>query len=147
MKSKKTIKNILIGLVIAVALLIVYSLVAAPASNTTGGNNSLSSLLQSSSFGRIEENQANLANAEILRILGSIKSISLEDDIFSNPAFAQLNDTQFTIPSPLRVGRPNPFLPIGFDAIFEAQSSSDLSDVLEGEGEVSGSDFFEEPSA
>ena len=149
MKNKQTIKKILIGLVIAVALLVVYSLVAAP--NEGGqGSNSLSSLLDTSSFGQIQETETNLANAEILRILGSIKSIQLNDGIFSNPVFHELKDAQFNIPKPVRVGRNNPFLPIGFDAISQAPvgngSESSIIPELGGEteGGVEVSGFFDQ---
>ena len=117
MKNKKTIKNILIGLVVAVALLVGYSIISGDTGSSGGGSTSLSSLIGSGSFGQIQESNTDLANVEILRILGSIQNINLDDDIFSNPVFRELEDSRFTIPKPVRIGRPNPFLPIGFDSL------------------------------
>ena len=68
-------------------------------------------------MGQVKETDTSLANAEILRILGNIQNISLNDDIFTNPVFQALEDSRFVIPKPVRIGRPNPFLPIGFDSI------------------------------
>jgi hypothetical protein len=115
MKNKGTIKKILIALVIAVLLLGVYSVITGT-DETTGGVSSLSSLVGQGNLGQVQETDTALANAEILRILGSIETISLDDDIFSNPVFRELEDSRFTIPNPTRIGRPNPFRPIGFDS-------------------------------
>lgn len=117
MKNKKTIKNIIIVLIVAIVLVGVY---AAISSNNEGNGistSSLSSLTKSGSLGQVKETDTSLANAEILRILGSIQNISLDDDIFTNPVFQALEDSRFVIPKPVRIGRPNPFLPIGFDDI------------------------------
>jgi hypothetical protein len=115
MKNKGTIKKILVALVIAIALLGVYAVITG-SDETTGGTSSLSSLVSQGNLGQVQETDTALANAEILRILGSIETISLDDDIFTNPVFKELEDSRFTIPNPTRIGRPNPFLPIGFDS-------------------------------
>lgn len=117
MKNKKTIKKIIIGLVVAILLVGVYAVITS--TNEEGGisMSSLSSLTGSGTLGQVQESDSALANAEILRILGSIENINLNDDIFSNPIFQALEDSRFVIPKPVRIGRPNPFLPIGFDAI------------------------------
>ena len=123
MKDKKVVKKIIIGLLIAIVLLGLYS-VFAPSQDDTGSGSTLTSLLNSSVLGQVEETDIALANAEILRVLGSIESIDLDDDIFSNPVFRLLQDSRFSIPSPARIGRENPFLPSGFDAIANAQANS-----------------------
>lgn len=125
MNSKQTIKKILIALFIAIAVLIAYSIFVG--SEDGGPQGSLSSLLGTSTTGQISEQKSVLANAEILRILGSIQTISLDDDIFANPVFYELRDSNFRISSASEPGRPNPFLPIGFDAIsqfIEAQEEA-----------------------
>lgn len=115
MKNKETIKKILIVLVIAIVALILYS-VLAPTSNTNSpASSSLSSSRGTSASGRVQETSVALANAEILKILGSIQNIELRDDIFTSPVFKSLADTRFTVPKPAKIGRTNPFLPIGFD--------------------------------
>ncbi|MFT6361290.1 MAG: hypothetical protein ACJA2Z_000268 [Candidatus Paceibacteria bacterium] len=142
MKNKKTIKNVILGLVGAVCALIIYAVVSGggPSLGETGSNSSLSSLIGSGSFGEIQEADTDLANAEILRILGSIQNISLDDDIFKNPVFQELEDSRFTIPKPVRIGRPNPFRPIGFDS-----GEINLGGGLGGSTpEETESDFFEE---
>lgn len=115
MKNKGTIKKILIGLGAAVLLLAVYAAFNSEVETSTG-TSSLSSLVGQGNLGQVQETDTALANAEILRILGSIESINLEDDIFTDPVFRELEDSRFTIPKPTRIGRPNPFLPIGFDS-------------------------------
>lgn len=135
MKSKKTIKKILIFLVVAIALLALYSLIAPSQENPAG---SLTSLLGSSGVGQLQENKSVLANAEILRILGSIQNIQLDDSIFDNPVFFALEDNNFRISTPTNPGRQNPFLPIGYDAIsnfLDQTQDTQVPDV---------SDFFQD---
>lgn len=133
MNSKKTIQKILIGLAIAVVLLIAYAVVNK--SDTSDiSTSTLSSLRNIGAAGDIQETDTALKNAEILKVLGSVQGIELNDEIFINPVFRLLVDSRFTIPKPLRIGRPNPFLPIGFDAI--AQSGSTNS------GNTGGSQFL-----
>lgn len=52
------------------------------------------------------------ASAELLATLGRLNTIVLDDSIFTDPAFASLNDFGITIP-PENKGRRNPFAPIG----------------------------------
>lgn len=137
MNNKKTIQRILIGLLIAIALLVGYSFVN-QGNQEEGESGSLLSIFQDT--GEINDTDVQLANSEILRILGNIQNIDLNDDIFSNPVFRDLRDTRFTIPKPLRIGRPNPFLPIGFDDV-TIQTVPRESEV-EVEIEDQGSEFF-----
>jgi hypothetical protein len=122
MKDKKIIKKIIIGLLVAIVLLFLYSLFV-PAKDDTNQNTTLKSLLNASVLGQVQETDVALANGEILRVLTNIETISLDDDIFSNPIFGLLQDSRFSIPNPARIGRENPFLPTGFDAIAQSQSS------------------------
>ena len=117
MKNKKTIKNIIIALVVAIVLIGVYAAITSNNEEGSTSSSSLSSLTGSGTLGQVKETDTSLANAEILRILGNIQNISLNDDIFTNPVFQALEDSRFVIPKPVRIGRPNPFLPIGFDSI------------------------------
>jgi len=135
MKNKKTIRNILLGLLVAIALLVGYSIIAGDQGGTNNSGSSLTSLIGSGSLGQIQESNTDLANAEILRILGSIQNINLEDDIFQNPVFRELEDSRFTIPKPIRIGRPNPFLPIGFDSLtIETTQTSQSTELTEESG-------------
>lgn len=139
MKNTQTIKKILIGLLIAVALLVAYSFVNQQDSGNSVGLGSLSSVIQGDS--NIDDEEVELANSEILGILGSIQNIQLDDDIFSNPVFRDLRDTRFTIPKPLQIGRPNPFLPIGFDSV-TIQTVQEEEETQEETEEESEEEFF-----
>lgn len=119
MNNKKTIKNILIGLGIAIALLAVYSIFFSKKGPLDPKQVGLSSIIGNSGIGQIQETDTTLANADILKILGSIQNIELRDDIFANPVFRKLKDTNYAIPRPSQIGRPNPFLPIGFDTVLD----------------------------
>jgi len=150
--NKNAIKKILIGLVVAVILLGIYAAVTGSqeAQQSTGSSSSLSSLLAGGSLGQVQEADTDLANAEILRILGSIKNISLDDDIFKNPVFRELEDSRFTIPKPVVIGRPNPFLPIGINVVTqpitaETSPTNSFEDIDTNSGIQEGediSDFF-----
>lgn len=142
MKTTQTIKKILIFLLIAVAGLVGYSVLTQQDSSEGPGLGSLSSVLQGSA--EVNEREVELANSEILRVLGSIQNIELNDDIFSNPVFRDLRDTRFTIPKPLQIGRPNPFLPIGFDnvTIQTVQDEEELTEETPVEETPSEGEFF-----
>lgn len=140
MNNKGTIKKIIIGLGVAVVLLVIYSMMNGQ--SQTGGSSSLSSVIGGGTLGQVRESNSALANAEILRILGNIQTINLNDDIFSNPVFRSLHDSRFTIPRPTQIGRPNPFLPIGFDTmiigpqpIVQQQPGQGFFDTLPGNPE------------
>lgn len=113
MNSKKTIQRILIILFIAVVILVGYSIVNQGEGNQEFSASSLRSAFEGGQ--EVDDSGVQLVNSEILEVLGSIQNIQLDDDIFSNPVFRDLRDTRFTIPRPIQIGRPNPFLPIGFD--------------------------------
>lgn len=145
MKNKQTIKNIVIGLVVAILLLGAYAAITSESENSTG-TSSLSSLIGSGNFGEVKESNTDLANAEILRILGSIQNINLDDDIFKNPVFRELEDSRFTIPKPVIIGRPNPFLPIGFDSLAQGNTSNDQN-FESGEVEVANGNLESEAAS
>lgn len=119
MKDKKAIKNIILFLVLAVLAVAAYAGYTefSNSDNQQISTNSLSSLIGSNSIGQIQESTLVVQNADILRILGSIQGIQLNDEIFSNPVFKELKDSRFTIPKPPSRGRINPFRPIGIEKI------------------------------
>lgn len=143
MSSKKTIQNILIGLLVAIALLVGYSLVNEEVGEDVSAGQLLSVFQET---GNVDDGEIQLANQEILRILSNIQNIELEDDIFSNPVFRDLRDTRFTIPRPVSIGRPNPFLPIGFDPVSIQEVQQEQEEEIEPEPvveEVVEEEFFE----
>ncbi len=139
MENKGTIKNIVIGLILAVGAVAVYAMVA-DVSEGEDGSSSFTSLIGSGSIGQVQENDTQLANAEILRILGSIQNIDLEDDIFTDPVFRELRDGRFSIPNPTVIGRPNPFRPIGLDSIATITSPQNIT------SEAAFANFFDDIS-
>lgn len=54
---------------------------------------------------------------DFLPILLSVKSLKLDDSIFSDPAFLTLYDSSIILVPDGNEGRPNPFAPIGSDII------------------------------
>jgi hypothetical protein len=62
-------------------------------------------------------------NREFISMLLNLQTITLTDDIFSEPAFEALVDNTVRLNQPGNEGRPNPFAPIGSDTMF---SSTDL---------------------
>jgi hypothetical protein len=58
----------------------------------------------------------NVKGREILALLADMKKIKLDESIFSDPAFQSLQDLSIElVPEPK--GRPNPFAPLGRDAL------------------------------
>lgn len=98
--SLKKYKNIIIGVLVVVVLFIGYSLFTDNASKNAG--------LLSSQSGT----QANRGNSDLLVLLINLRSITLDDSIFSDPTFERLTDFGREI-TPEPTGRNNPFAPVG----------------------------------
>ncbi len=130
MKNKKTIKQILVALGLAIGILILYAVFSGGFSQPQiqGG---LTSKTGKPISGVIQGDDFTVANEKILKILGSVSDIDLNDDIFSNPLFRQLRDTHFTIPRPIRIGRPNPFASIGAELITITQQQQGVDTSTE----------------
>ncbi len=60
-----------------------------------------------------QESEVNNVTGSFLSLLLNVKSISLEDKIFSDIAFISLKDSSILITQDGTEGRPNPFAPIG----------------------------------
>ena len=59
--------------------------------------------------------EASLIGEDLIGLLNTLKSITLDDSFFQDPAFRSLEDfSQELAPEP--VGRSNPFAPIGRDS-------------------------------
>lgn len=65
--------------------------------------------------GSMDTNSA--VSAEFLTILLNIKSLKLDDSIFSDPVFNSLIDSSIVLVPDGNEGRPNPFAPVGFDFV------------------------------
>ena len=128
----KKIKQILVAFGVAVLALILYALFSGGFSQPSQSGDTLVSTKNAQGQSEGGGKDAELANERILKILGSVKGIELNDDIFSNPLFKQLRDARFTFPRPVKLGRPNPFAPIGLESLLNAQqddSSENMQDT------------------
>ena len=108
------IKNIIIFTIIAASLILIYIFFVKKAPEEE--NFISSSNTASSDTNTLQQN--SLIARDFLSVLLSVKSIKLNDTIFSDGAFVQLHDSSIllTSPSPGDQGRLNPFAPIGYEA-------------------------------
>lgn len=132
-----TIKNAIIFIVIGGALFSVYFFFIKPDPEQAN------LVTNSTSLGEGElvvGNTENLPNAdseiakELLVVLLNVKNITLNDAILSDPAFKNLVDSTVTLIAEKNEGRPNPFAPIGSDALVPPANivpSSLLPDITE----------------
>jgi len=113
-----TLKNALMFVGIGVILVLVYVFLIkkdAPEENLTTTSNipitntDIKTALDNDNLLDIELAQ------EIIAALSSVKSISLEDSIFSSIAFKSLVDGTIPLDATNDEGRPNPFAPIGVE--------------------------------
>ncbi|MDB5225226.1 MAG: hypothetical protein JWL87_178 [Candidatus Adlerbacteria bacterium] len=59
-----------------------------------------------------DEANGSPVSQEILATLGNLRTIKLDNSVFSDPLFVSLSDFGVTIP-PAAAGRRNPFAPVG----------------------------------
>jgi hypothetical protein len=107
--SPKSRKNLVIGIVV-VAILAggawwYFYQNGAPSVST-------SSLIPSSSPGNPE---AGAVGSQVLTVLNSVSSISIDASFFTSAAYQSLVDYSVSVP-PQPVGRSNPFAPVGASA-------------------------------
>lgn len=113
------IKNIIIFTIIAVLLILVYIFFIKPSpaqqnlvsSSTSAVTNTATPTDTSAT------DQNSLIAKNLLSILLSVKSIKLNDAIFSDTAFINLHDSSILLTPSGDEGRANPFAPVGSDAV------------------------------
>ncbi|MFA6324897.1 MAG: hypothetical protein WCX46_01575 [Candidatus Paceibacterota bacterium] len=111
MSSK--IKNIIILVVIGIVLVLVYFFFLKPdpaEPNLTTSNDV-------SNTGIVGADATNAIGADFLATLLNVKSIKLDDSIFSSLVFTTLKDSSIELILGQTEGRPNPFAPIGTDIL------------------------------
>jgi len=112
------VKNIIIFSGIALALILGYVLFA-PKSSSGQSNLTVTTptdvTSQNALVGGGDTSATDAVAQDFLNMLLSVKSINLDDSIFSDPAFASLQDSSLVLVSDISQGRPNPFAPIGND--------------------------------
>jgi hypothetical protein len=74
--------------------------------------------------------QESPVSQEILATLGNLRTIKLDNSIFSDPLFQSLSDFGVAIP-PAAAGRRNPFAPVGEDA--SAQTQPEATSTTQGQ--------------
>ncbi len=118
----KTLKNIIIFVVIAiVAVLVIFMFVgktdaptAAPGANglQTSAGNPVSSIVNPQPEGAVVASQIG---QEFINQLVNLQAIKLDDEVFSSLSFQSLEDFTIILIQPGNEGRPNPFAPFGSD--------------------------------
>ncbi len=108
------IKNIIIFLGIGVVLILLYVFLIKGSPDQASLTSTSNDVVIPAS-GVPDEN--SLIAQDFLTLLLSVKSISLQDSIFKDPAFISLQDSSIELVQDHTEGRPNPFAPIGSDII------------------------------
>ena len=107
------IRNIIIFVAIAAIFVFIYIFFFQSSSS------SQPSLVSSSSTSGSPTNpatgEATLGTQYFLTLLLNVKTLKLDDSIFSDPAFASLHDSSITLTPDATTGRPNPFAQFGTD--------------------------------
>ncbi|MSU44708.1 hypothetical protein EXS45_00795 [Candidatus Nomurabacteria bacterium] len=109
-----TIKNIIIFIVIAIIFVLIYVYFIKKDTDTATLVSSVTPLVTSSGDTLAIEDNSAVAQ-EFLTLLLSVKSIKLDDAIFSDNAFISLYDSSITLIPDGNEGRINPFAPLGTD--------------------------------
>jgi hypothetical protein len=110
------IKNILIFLAIAAAFGMTFFYFTRPSSDQeliSSGNAATSP----DSGSETTANSSDGVAQNFLTLLLSVKTIKLDDSIFSDSAFASLHDSSITLIPDATIGRPNPFAQFGSDNV------------------------------
>ncbi len=110
---KKSLRNLLIFLGIAVLLFIGYFVFIKKGNTPPASTSSLSSTARNSAAAPLAASGNNVAGTQLLALLGRVSTLTLNDDILANPSFARLKDISITLPAVDMKGRRNPFAPIG----------------------------------
>lgn len=127
-----TLKKILIAVVVIAVIVVIIILISNRGQENRDLLRSSGSLAPSQTLN--DKSQAS----NFLQSLSEVKSIELDTTIFENKVYQKLVD--FSVPITLNdqrlIGRPNPFAPIGVDAIFnqptDDQSSNGPESGLDG---------------
>lgn len=113
------IKNIIIFTVIGTIFILIYIffIKKAPDTSTLISSSPSLGVPNTSVPGMVVSDNNSPVAKEFLALLLSVKSIKLDDAIFSSVAFNSLYDSSITLTPDGNEGRPNPFAPFGADNI------------------------------
>ncbi len=114
-----TIKNIIILIVVAVALVLVYIffIKKAPVQDATLTSSTTGAAVVPGAGTTSGASDTAAISEDFITLLLNVKSIKLDDTIFSDQAFISLRDSSITLTQTGDEGRPNPFAPIGSEAM------------------------------
>ena len=73
--------------------------------------------------------KSSALSQDFLTLLLSVKGIKLDDSIFSDEAFQNLRDSSIILEPDGNEGRPNPFAPLGIEAVYLPQSPPPSEEV------------------
>lgn len=123
---KKSLRNLLIFLGIAVLLFAVYFIFFGNKTAKPAQTGPLVSTTRTSTTTPIAASQGT-AGAQLLALLGRVTTLTLNDDIFANPAFTMLQDISIVLPPVESRGRRNPFAPIGVNNVSTTTTTETVS--------------------
>ncbi len=117
------IKNIILFLGIGAVLVAVYVMFLKPkpaTPNLVSGTTGTTTQTPTTNAGTVVDDKtkenSDLAK-QFLSLLLSVRSINLDNQIFSEPSFVSLKDSTIVLVDDGSEGRPNPFAPIGSDTL------------------------------
>lgn len=122
MKQKLT-KNILIGAVVIIVLVVIGFIIAKKFKNPaprTSSSSLVSETGQAPIPGTQPKTEVSILSDELFLLLGSLENLSLDDSVLFNPAFRALRDISIPLLREGNQGRPNPFSPLGVDTAASA---------------------------
>jgi hypothetical protein len=114
------IKNILIFVAIVAVLAFIFFVFVQPSLSNQASlvSSEGNTALPDTGSGANPTPGATPVAQDFLNLLMSVKTITLNDSIFSTPAFISLHDSSITLtPNPADQGRLNPFAPLGTDTV------------------------------
>jgi len=115
MSSK--IKTIIILVVIGIALFLIYFFFLKPDPATPNLITTTNTDVATGSTDIPSADATTAIGADFLATLLNVKSIKLDDSIFSSLVFTTLRDSSIELVLGQTEGRPNPFAPIGTDVL------------------------------
>jgi len=124
------IKNIIIFVAIAAVVVLIYIYFIKPSGGTPALVSSAPTTAAENTNAPSLSDNSQVAG-EFLSLLLNVRSIELDDSIFSDNAFISLHDSSITLTQDGTEGRVNPFAPLGSDAAAFVPATCTLPKVLD----------------
>lgn len=121
-------KNIIIIVVVALVLILVYFFLI----KKDPAEDALLTSSNTLSDNKASQAQESTLETDFISLLLSVKSIKLEDSIFSNKSFSFLKDSSIVLIQEGNEGRVNPFAPIGYESSTTSTSTVSPENVTTG---------------